>query len=375
MPGSRTTAKGATTRRAALGATSGPRGVSSANTIAVDCRQHAAQSESEANAADVHGERQEQRREQAAERDRHLAHAEREAAPLGREAVEHRDRRSDGHERAGDAAREERDRRGRPGFVSSAPSDEQAAARRARIEQRLARARAIDDHAGDHQRDGVAERRRVDERAEARGAEVVARLEIGRDHAEAPLHDRDRRLAGERQDEQPGGAPRAGSRVVTPRAPQRRAGPRRTAATRAADPRPRRRELAQHGRRARKVRTGGARQIAADRIGQCAPPLAAAELVGERRHGSRVGGLERLGRIAGGGGQQQRAPHRAAQLVLVDADRGRAAARAAAGRPARPTRPPDTRRGRGRCRAVRSRRSILTPSVASCRALDAPRRP
>ena len=173
MPGSRSTRKGATTRRAADAATSGPsRGVEREYDRR-DGGEHAAQAEREPHAADVDGERQQRGRHEAAERDRHLAHAEREPAPLGREAVEDRDGRSHGHDRAGDAAREEGDAEA-DGIGQERARHEQQPARGSRIQEGLARARAIHDHPGRDQRDGVAERRRVDERAETGRAEVVA---------------------------------------------------------------------------------------------------------------------------------------------------------------------------------------------------------
>ena len=93
MPGSRSTANGATTRRAASGGTSGPRGMSSAKTTAVTAVSTPLSSEREAHAAEVDGERQQGRGHQPAEGDGHLPHAEREPAPLRREAVEDRDSR------------------------------------------------------------------------------------------------------------------------------------------------------------------------------------------------------------------------------------------------------------------------------------------
>ena len=120
---------------------------------------------------------------------------------------------------------------------------------------------------------------------------------------------------------------------LTPRAPRRPAAPRRTGARRAADRRCGAASSRSTARGARQVRAGRARQVAADRVGQRAPPVAAAELVGERGHGARVGGAERVARIARRGGEQQRAAHRTAQLVLVDARRSRSGAPAAAGPP------------------------------------------
>ena len=216
------------------------------------------------------------------------------------------------------------------GIRQRRPDEQQQAARRARDHQRPPRAGAIDHDAGRDQRDGVAERGRVDERPEARRREVVAVLQIGADHAEAPLHDRDRRLAGERQDQQPAGI----------------AGERHSSSSAAASS-----NAAQNSRQASCGSSCGAassRSTAAAR-GRCAPvararspriasderaaPLPGGQLVGERRHGARVRDAERVARIACGGREQQRAPHRAAQLVLVDADRSRR--RTSSGGPAR----------------------------------------
>ena len=238
------------------------------------------------------------------------------------------------------------------GIRQRRPGDQQQPAGGARDEQRSPRPGAIDDDARRDQRDGVAERGRVDERAEARRARGRSGAADRADHAEAPLHDRDRRLAGERQDEQPARDRGRRSLVVERRGFEQR---------RAEQPPGELRilvrcgELAQHGRGARQVRARRARQIAANRIRQRAAPLAGAQLVGERRHGSRIGGAERVAR------DRRPRPRAAASAAPRRAARprrcrpSRAGARAAAGRPGWPTRSRDTRRARGRCHEARSR--------------------
>ena len=353
MPGSLSTSNGAITRRAAVGGTSGPCGVSSANTTAVIAVSAPLRPSARRTPLEVHGERQEQRREQAAERDRHLAHADREPAPLGREAVEHRDGRPDGDDRAGHAAGEERD--AQPDRVrQQRADDQQEAAGGAREEQRHARPRAVDDDAGDDQRDGVAERRRVDERAEARRAEAVA-APAGRARSPRGPTARSRSTPGRRARGRAAG--RDCAHVSAASLLERRSGQQGRAEQAPGEVRIllRRRELAQHGRRARQVRAGRARQVAADRIRQRPAPLAARELLGEGRDGAGVG--RRRSRRS----DRRRRPPAAANAARRRAARPRrcpprrAGARAAAGPPGRPIRSRGTRRGRDRCRAARSR--------------------